>query len=98
MTDARLPDRWLSDRRFLRLSGDAFKLYSIMLMFSVANRTDGHLADEDMALLPGVDPGNVAELDDVGIVQDTEDGWLITEFSSTQTSRAELEVSTVLES
>lgn len=91
MTDARLPDRWLSDRRFLRLSGEAFKLYAVMLLFSVANRTDGHIDDEDMALLPGVDPGNVAELDDVGIVEPTDDGWLLTEFASTQTSRAELE-------
>lgn len=62
MTDARFPERWLNDRRFMRLSDRAFRLYFIALTWSVANRTDGRLDVEDLRLLPMVDLDAVDEL------------------------------------
>lgn len=91
MTDCRMPERWLSDRRLLRLSGDAFKLLGIAMMFSVANRTDGVIDDDDVALLPGVDGAYFAELESNDLVECTPTGWFLLDFASTQTSREELE-------
>lgn len=52
MTDARFPDRWLSDRRFARLSDAHFRSYVTSLAWSVTNRTDGVIEPEDLALIP----------------------------------------------
>ena len=46
MTDARMPERWLSDRRLLRLSDAAYRLHLTGLLWSVANRTDGEVANQ----------------------------------------------------
>ena len=43
MTDARLPERWLNDGRLQRVSASAYRLFGNGLMWTVANRTDGHL-------------------------------------------------------
>jgi hypothetical protein len=43
MTDARFPERWLNDRRLLRLSDAAFRLFVISLTWSVSNRTMEYL-------------------------------------------------------
>lgn len=59
MTDARFPERWLNDRRVMRLSPDAFRTFVIALTWSVANRTDGVITDDDMPFLPGVSPRDV---------------------------------------
>jgi len=50
VTDARFPERWLNDRRVLRLSDPAFRLFVIPLTWSVSNRTDGDLYDDDLRL------------------------------------------------
>lgn len=57
MTDARFPERWLNDRRVLRLSDPAFRLFVISLTWSVSNRTYGELYDDDddLLLIPRVD-------------------------------------------
>lgn len=91
MTDCRMPERWLSDRRVLRLSGDAFKLLGIAMMFSVANRTDGEIHDDDVPLLPAVDAAYFAELESNDLVECTPTGWFLLDFAATQTSRQELE-------
>lgn len=93
MTDARHPERWLNDRRFLRLSGDAYKLHSCLLMWSVSNRTDGVIDDQDLALVPGVKHDAIDELVAAGLLERsaTGDGWSLTEFIGTQTSRSGLE-------
>ena len=49
MTDARFPERWLNDRRVLRLPDDAFRLFVLSLAWSVANQADGRIYD----LTPG---------------------------------------------
>lgn len=91
MTDTRFPDRWLSDRRVLRLSDAAFRLFVTSLMWSVANRTDGWLDDDDLALIPRADPGCHEELAKAGLWQQDADRWLITVFADSQTSRSELD-------
>ena len=91
MTDARLPERWLNDRRLLRLPDDAFRLFATSLMWSVANRTDGVLYDDDLALIPGVNPGLADPLAKAGLWKREWDRWLIIEFEETQTTRTELE-------
>ena len=51
----RFPERWLNDRRVLSLSDPAFWLYVIPLTWSVFNRADGELYDDDLLLIPRVD-------------------------------------------
>jgi hypothetical protein len=54
VTGACFPERWLNDRRVLRLSDPAFRLFVTSLTWSVSTRTDGELYD-DMLLTPCVD-------------------------------------------
>jgi hypothetical protein len=92
VTDARFPERWLNDRRFLLLSDAAHLLYTRALMFSVANRTDGLLHDDDLPLIPAVDPARADELAKAELWLRHGDGWLIVDYMATQTSRDDLEV------
>jgi hypothetical protein len=100
MTDARFPERWLNDRRLLRLSDAAFRLFVVSLTWSVSNRTDGELDASDLALMPGIDPAAAVELVRAGLwmaggsPSPTAAPWLITEFASTQTSSSELQILT----
>lgn len=91
MTDARLPGRWLTDRRLMRLSDAAFRLHVTALMFAVENRTEGELDDADLSLVPRVDPGRAVELEKAGLWTRERDHWCIAGFDATQTSRAQLE-------
>jgi hypothetical protein len=92
MTDARFPERWLNDRRILRLPADDFRLFTFSLTWTVANRTDGRIYDDDLALIPGGDAGRPDRLVKAGLWERIADYWLITDFADTQTSRADLEV------
>jgi hypothetical protein len=91
VTDARFPERWLNDRRVLRLPDDAFRLFVCGLAWSVANKTDGYLSDEDLRLIPGVNLGAAVVLQDAELWWGHMHGWQITEFEDTQTSAAQLE-------
>jgi len=90
MTDARFPERWLNDRRVLRLPDDAFRLFVLSLAWSVANQTDGRIYDEDLALVPA-SPAGSGQLAKSGLWERVADYWLITVFEETQTTRADLE-------
>jgi hypothetical protein len=92
VTDARLPDRWLTDRRLLRLPDDAYRLFTTALLWSVANKTDGVLDDDDLLLLPRVDPAIAGHLGKAELWQRVGGRWLIADFADTQTSRSELDV------
>jgi hypothetical protein len=70
MTDARFPERWLNDRRLLRLSDAAFRLFVISLTWSVSNRTDGVLDTGDLTLIPASTPPRPASWPGPG------SGWL----------------------
>jgi hypothetical protein len=91
MTDARYPERWLSDRRILKLSDGAFRLFVTGLAWSVSNRTDGVVYDDDLDLIPGADPAEAAALEKSGLWERNADRWVITVYPGTQTTRKELE-------
>jgi hypothetical protein len=91
MTDARWPDRWLSDRRLLRLPPEVFRTFATGLLWSVANKTDGVLDDDDLPLIPLAGPGHCEQLAAAGLWERLPGGWLIREYRDTQTSRTELD-------
>jgi hypothetical protein len=93
MTDARFPERWLNDRRILRLPDDAFRMFVTGLAWSVSNRTNGVIFDDDLELLPRVTPPAAAHLAAAGLWTRQEDGgfWVIADFGGTQTTREQLE-------
>ena len=90
MTDAQFPERGLNDRRILRLPDEAFRLFVISLAWSVANRTDGRIYDDDLALIPASAAGS-GQLAKVGLWERVADYWQIAEFEETQTTRADLD-------
>ena len=92
MTDARLPERWLSDRRLSRLSDAHDRSYIQALLFSVSNRTDGVIEPDDLALIPHFAPGAVNAFLAQELWSARQHGWFITDWSTTQTMRSELEV------
>lgn len=90
MTDARFPERWLNDRRILRLPDKAFRLYVLTLAWSVANRTDGVIADDELALIPA-DASSVTDLEHAELwSRIMQTGWFILDFESTQATAADL--------
>lgn len=91
MTDARHPEKWLNNRRFLLLSGDAYKLHSFLMMYAVSNRTDGKLTQQDLALVRGVDTGKVPELEAAELLKWSRGKWVLTEYRDTQTSKSALD-------
>lgn len=93
MTDARFPDRWLNDRRILRLSPEHFRAFVLSLTWTVSNRTDGRVEVEDLDMMPACSVDTAAALVDAGLWEPADDGtgWQIVDFLSTQTSRAQLE-------
>jgi hypothetical protein len=91
MTDARYPEAWLNDRRILRLSDAAHRLFVVANAWSVSNRTDGELHVDDLPLLPGVDTSRADELAKADLWEKIGDRWLIADFVNHQTTRAQLE-------
>ena len=91
MTDARLPERWIMDRRVLLTSAEAWRLYTFALMYAVTNRTDGAILPTDLPLIPAVDTGCADELVKLGLWEQRPGRWQITDFPITQTSRDELD-------
>lgn len=90
MTDARLPERWLNDRRLQRLSAEHYRTYVNALLWSVANRTDGRIERGDVSLIPHWAAGAAKAFVDAGLFSPQPDGWLVADWVATQTSRDEL--------
>jgi len=84
--DARFPERWINDRRIMRLTTSAFRSFVCSLTWSVSNRTDGMIDADDVPLIPGLVPVDIAELITGGLLATVDGGWLIVDFASTQTS------------
>ena len=78
-------------REFRRLSDREWRSYTHALMWSVANRTDGVIEHRDIEDIPGFDPSCVPPFVDAGLWSRIDDGWLIVDYLSTQSSRAQLE-------
>jgi hypothetical protein len=91
VTDARYPERWLNDRRILRLSDPAFRLFVTALVWSVANRTEGVIDEADLSLIPQVDGDRSAELAKAGLWHREHDTWVIDCFADSQTSKSQLD-------
>ena len=87
MADARLPVQWRNEKRFACLSLSERWTLVTMLMFSVANRTDGHVDHGDLALESGANPKDVKALVAGGFWAKVPGGWQIVEYDATQTSR-----------
>lgn len=92
MTDARFPERYLSDRRVLRLTADEFRGWSFATIWSVSNRTDGVILSDELMLIPFMKVETAQKLEACGLWATTDGGWIISDFVQTQTSRHELEV------
>jgi hypothetical protein len=92
MTDARLPERWLNDRRVIRLTDGAFRTFVTSLVWSVANRTDGVIDPDDLDLVHGASRDKVPELVAAGLYEPAGSVHLIVDFAATQTSRDELRI------
>jgi hypothetical protein len=91
MTDTRLPERWLNDRRIQRLSSDTFVAFCNTLMWSNSNRTDGVIKDCELELIPRCKGVHAGELVEAGLLKRRRDSWLVIDFASTQRSRYQLE-------
>jgi hypothetical protein len=93
MTDARYPERWLNDRRLLRLSGDDHSAFIRALAWSVANRTDGVIEFGDLKLIPCMADSTPDVLVKAGLwrVIDGGERFHIVDYEETQTSRDDLE-------
>lgn len=92
MTDARFPERWLNDRRIMRLSPRDFRSYVLALTYAVANRTDGRLDLADLEACPGFNLDSIAPLVSAGLWLELDAGvWAIVGFVETQTTRAQLD-------
>lgn len=91
MTDVRLPERYLNDRRIQRLSNDEITVYIMSLLWAVSNQTDGIILTDDLPLIPRVSEGAVRALESAGLWLVTANGWVIADFLATQTTKAELD-------
>lgn len=94
MTDARFPERWLNDRRIMRLNAHEFRAYVLSLTWAVSNRTDGRIDRADMDMVPGCSMSmSAAALVEARLWEPTADGsgWEIVDFLATQTPRDQLE-------
>jgi hypothetical protein len=91
MTDARHPEKWLMDKRIQRLTADEYRAYSMSLMWAVSNRTDGHLVQADLPGIPHFKADYAGALVKAELWNEEADGWSITDYMTTQTSRAQLE-------
>lgn len=92
MVDARLPERYLNDRRILRLSDAQRSTLFMLTVWSVSNRTDGRIEREDLDLIPTVDPKTLPALVRMGLLSvEGANAWLIVDYERDQTTRTEFE-------
>lgn len=91
--DSRFPTYYLQDRRVLKASPTAFRLFVIGSAWSVSNMTDGLIPSDDFPLIPLAQPHDAEELVRLGLWSEMGAGWLIADFQKTQTSAAQLEAS-----
>jgi len=91
MTDARYPERWLNDRRVLRLSDQEHRMFVVSLAWSVSNREDGWLDPDDLRLIPGWSADVLPGLERSGLWEMRDKRWFITVFADTQSTKTQLE-------
>lgn len=90
MTDARIPERYLNDRRILKLTDTERSSYFMAAVWSVSNRTDGAFDEGDLNLIPTFNRSAIPTLLAVGLWARTAEGYADTEFLRVNTSRDDL--------
>ena len=91
MTDVRLPERWLMDRRIMRLNTAEFRAFILGYLWSVSNRTDGLIERDDLSLVPGMTGQIAALFVSVELWAAEGTGFRMVDFESTQSSKHDLE-------
>lgn len=91
MSDFRFTGRWLNDRRVMSLTGDDFKSFVTAGAWMVENRTDGRVTADDLDYIPRFNKTSIKRLITAGLWEESGDGWAMTDYRATQTSRAEFE-------
>lgn len=91
MTDARIPERYLNDRRLNRLSDSDFRSYIMSLVWSVSNRTEGNLFADDLPLIPRFTSGAEVGIEESGLWRRNGQAWIIDRFEFDQSTNAQLE-------
>lgn len=93
MVDARIPERYLVDRRVLRLTDAERSSLFMATVWSVSNRTDGRVERRDLTLISTFRESAIPALVGEGLwAPDGPDAWTIVDYVRDQTSRDELEV------
>jgi hypothetical protein len=94
VTDARFPERWLTDRQLQSVPPSAFRVFANSLMWAVGNRTDGHIPTDALPLIPHATAAEMGTLTTAGALDPdlNGDGWHIApSYLDWQMSRDELD-------
>jgi len=94
--DMRYCERWMNDRRVLRLNDLEHRGFVLAMTWSVSNRTDGVITAGDLPYLPQpVTRETLEALCRAGLASEELAGdevvWVMTDYSTSQTSRAEFD-------
>jgi hypothetical protein len=93
MADARFPVEWMTDPRVRGLSGEHVRVLMHALAWSATARTDGVILFEYLPMVPCLDGDALAAFVAADLAAELDGGWLLTVYSTTQTTRAEFEAS-----
>lgn len=91
--DSRFPTYYLQDRRVLKASPSAFRLFVIGSAWAVSNMTDGKIPADDFPLIPLAQPHDADELVKLGLWSEDDAGWRVNDFLKIQTSASQMEAS-----
>jgi hypothetical protein len=89
----KLDDRFPSHRKVALLSDRAFRLHVSAICWSSENLTDGRIAERELPLLAKVRgiKATAQQLEDAGLWDRTEDGWVIHDYLDFNPSRAQVQ-------
>lgn len=89
--DSRFPSHWLMDYRVQSLSPEAFRVLVNANTWSVSNRSDGEIPIQYLGMIPHANEKLAEELVSAGLWTPTSVGWLIIDYGTYQTSRAQMD-------
>lgn len=91
MVSANIPEQWLSNVSILRLSYRARDHHTMLLMWSVANRTDGAIPRDIDIFQPTITAEGIEELVKAGFLLDRGEDFLLTKYEESQSSSAQID-------
>ncbi|MFJ3289946.1 hypothetical protein ACIPMW_32260 [Streptomyces sp. NPDC086669] len=88
----KLDDRFPSHRKIALLSDRAFRLHVSAICWCAENLTDGRIGDRELALITRVRgvKATAKQLEDAGLWDRTDDGWLIHDYLDYNPSREQV--------